>query len=130
MFVVCRILRPPGSTRTDTLLPDTALFRSRAVDRVATGDLLVTIDLDAVGRRARSLVTPVVCTNGDAFALEEPAAPEVIAAGAPLFVLCPTGAAAEPAVATVAPEAERTLALRSEEHTSALQSLMRTSNAV
>ncbi|RIA44474.1 phosphocarrier protein HPr /phosphoenolpyruvate--protein phosphotransferase /PTS system IIA component (Glc family) [Hephaestia caeni] len=83
----------------------------KAGDRVATGDLLVTIDLDAVGRRARSLVTPVVVTNGDAFAIEEPAAPGVIAAGAPLFVLRPTGAAAVPAVAKAMPEAERTLAL-------------------
>lgn len=55
--------------------------------RVAAGDLLVTFDLDAVARRARSLVTPLVITNGDAFEIisSPPAGP--VRAGEPLLVL-------------------------------------------
>lgn len=55
--------------------------------RVAVGDLLVTFDLDAVARRARSLVTPLVVTNGDAFEIVSfsPAGP--VKAGQPLLVL-------------------------------------------
>jgi len=61
--------------------------------RVATGDLLVTFDLDAVARRARSLVTPLVITNGEAFEIMSfsPAGP--VSAGEPLLVLRPMGVA-------------------------------------
>ncbi len=54
-------------------------------DRVAAGDVLLRFDLDAVGRRARSLVTPVILTNGDAFEMVMPSVDRLIAAGAPLF---------------------------------------------
>jgi phosphocarrier protein FPr/phosphocarrier protein len=36
-------------------------------DRVRAGDLLLTFDIDAVARRAPSLMTPVIVTNGDRF---------------------------------------------------------------
>jgi len=55
--------------------------------RVATGDLLVTFDLDAVARRARSLVTPLVITNGDAFEMMSASPPGRVKAGEPLLVL-------------------------------------------
>jgi len=55
--------------------------------RVAVGDLLVTFDLDAIARRARTLVTPLVVTNGDAFEIASfsPAGP--VKAGEPLLIL-------------------------------------------
>jgi phosphocarrier protein FPr/phosphocarrier protein len=36
-------------------------------DRVRAGDLLLSFDIDAVARRAPSLMTPVIVTNGDRF---------------------------------------------------------------
>jgi phosphoenolpyruvate-protein phosphotransferase len=36
-------------------------------DRVAAGDLLISFDLDAVGLEAKSLVTPIILTNGGTF---------------------------------------------------------------
>jgi multiphosphoryl transfer protein len=39
----------------------------RRGDRVRAGDLLLTFDLDGVARRAPSLMTPVIVTNGDRF---------------------------------------------------------------
>jgi phosphoenolpyruvate-protein phosphotransferase len=36
---------------------------------VAAGDLLVSFDIDLLARRARSLLTPIVLTNGEAFAI-------------------------------------------------------------
>jgi phosphocarrier protein FPr/phosphocarrier protein len=39
----------------------------RAGDRVRAGDLLLSFDIDAVARRAPSLMTPVIVTNGDRF---------------------------------------------------------------
>jgi phosphocarrier protein FPr/phosphocarrier protein len=36
-------------------------------DRVAAGDRLISFDLDAVGLEAKSLVTPILLTNGEAF---------------------------------------------------------------
>jgi phosphoenolpyruvate-protein phosphotransferase len=39
----------------------------RKGDRVRAGDVLLTFDLDAVARRAPSLMTPVIVTNGERF---------------------------------------------------------------
>ena len=39
----------------------------RKGDRVRAGDLLLTFDLDRVARRAPSLMTPVIVTNGERF---------------------------------------------------------------
>ncbi|HVF17268.1 MAG TPA: glucose PTS transporter subunit IIA, partial [Steroidobacteraceae bacterium] len=38
-------------------------------DRVSSGQRLITFDLDQLARRAKSLITPIVVTNGDAFEL-------------------------------------------------------------
>src|SRR3546814_9252065 len=47
--------RPPISTRTDTLFPDTTLFRSvHGIERIA--DVVVVVALDDVGRRADAAV--------------------------------------------------------------------------
>ena len=39
-------------------------------DRVTTGQKLLSFDLDLLARNAKSLITPIILTNGDAFELE------------------------------------------------------------
>src|SRR3546814_7255763 len=107
------IRRPPGSTRTDTLFPDTTLFRSaalavrdRPLDRVAAQH----------GAHARDQ-------------LADPERLREIIVGAKLEADDPVGLGA-----FGRQEDDRNVAgppdLRSEEHTSDLQSLMRISYAV
>ena len=55
--------------------------------RVAKGDLLIEFDMDVLARRARSLVTPVIVTNGDAFLVRSGAAEGAIEQGQPLLQL-------------------------------------------
>ncbi|MBY8827071.1 phosphoenolpyruvate--protein phosphotransferase [Hephaestia mangrovi] len=78
--------------------------------RVARGDVLVAFDLDQLARTARSLVTPVIVTNGDAFRIVERAGEGAMAIGAPLFVL-EAVAGGEAAAAPTGPAVERTLRL-------------------
>src|SRR3546814_9948468 len=95
------IRRPPRSTRTDTLFPDTTLFRSASLprliynpsDSVAVGWYRV----DPLGHGTASLPRP-------------------LSVGSIVLTALPPDAAV--------------LAARSEEHTSELQSLMRISYAV
>src|SRR3546814_8574224 len=100
-FFVLMILRPPRSTRTDTLFPYTTLFRSR---------------LAGVSRRARRVHRgrdPAAGTGGRQYPLLRPP-PRTCA-----HRLGQSGSAARGMGA-----------VRSEEHTSELQSLMRISYAV
>src|SRR3546814_16052329 len=70
------ILRPPISTRTDTLFPDTTLFRSiaqlgiergPAVDlfRLRIGEVRVAIEIIDEDRRAPAIICPV-CAAAEA----------------------------------------------------------------
>src|SRR3546814_4658403 len=108
------IRRPPRSTRTDTLLPDTTLFRSRQrLQPVERPDLEIGLDAE---REVAGLGDQV----GDAVDIELPGA------------VCPHR---EPAVVGEAEarqpgQPERRVEFRSEEHTSELPSLMRISYAV
>src|SRR5690242_18462217 len=78
--------------------------------RVAAGDVLVAFDLDALARTARSLVTPVIVTNGDAFRIVGRAEEGAVQNGAPLLTLEAAGSAQ--AVAPPAgPTVERALRL-------------------
>ena len=74
--------------------------------RVAAGDLLIEFDLDRLARTAKSLITPVVVTNGDAFALVSTVSGQAVAAGASLLELRATGV-------TAAPDAQPATASRS-----------------
>src|SRR3546814_3592171 len=100
--------RPPRSTRTDTLFPYTTLFRSAAIrqwDRI--GGLL-----DDAGRaRAETLMRSVL----------ESDAPAVAAT---------VGPTARPSEGVASEGTAPADTDRSEEHTSELQSLMRSSYAV
>ncbi len=78
-------------------------------DHVAAGATLIDFDLDRLARTARSLITPVIITNGEAFALHDAISGQAVAVGEPLFELDATGAIAE-AVET-APSVTRTLRL-------------------
>src|SRR3546814_2529846 len=103
-FFFLMIRRPPRSTRTDTLFPDTTLFRSISSRSRP----------DPVRRHRRSphcIGATVVCLL-IALPLAWLAVPHAVAA----FAMVPGGHALR--------------ALRSEEHTSELQSLMRISYAV
>ena len=56
-------------------------------DRVAAGDVLIAFDLDQLARTARSLITPVIVTNGEAVAIAARAGEGSVAAGDPLMTL-------------------------------------------
>src|SRR3546814_4308103 len=106
--------RPPGSTRTDTLFPYTTLFRSgsalRPDDRQCDGRICA----DVI--RGREWPRCARCGGGSRQSPENHAV-RIWASVAALFVVL---MASSPAVAQ----------MRSEEHTSELQSLMRISSAV
>ncbi len=63
---------------------------------VTAGEALISFDLDLLARRARSLLTPVVIINGDAFAIVRRTPDGMIAVGDELMALEPvqSGAAA------------------------------------
>ena len=62
--------------------------------RVDGGDTLIEFDLDLIARRAPSLISPVIVTNGDAFRVVSPRAVGPVEAGAPLFSVEPIAAEA------------------------------------
>src|SRR3546814_2021399 len=106
------ILRPPRSTRTDTLFPYTTLFRS--VRRVKVATALAWIDLYYAERRLAAIDAVIARQNGLAVV-----ARSSVASGS-----------ARPAQTLDVRQAIAALEDRSEEHTSELQSLMRISYAV
>src|SRR3546814_2827091 len=106
------IRRPPRSTRTDTLFPYTRLFRSAGTIAAANAE-------DMAAARAKGL-TPALLDRLEL----TPARIEAMARGVEAVAGLP-----DPVGRTLA-EWERPNGLRSEEHTSELQSLMRISYAV
>ena len=71
---------------------------------VNTGDRLISFDIDLLAQRAKSLLTPVVVTNGEAFAIVDRSRDQEIRVGQPLMTLRATGLA--PAELETAPAAE------------------------
>lgn len=61
-------------------------------DRVRAGDLLLTFDIDAVARRAPSLMTPVIITNGERFRVTHARVHREVKHGDVLFELEEIGA--------------------------------------
>jgi phosphocarrier protein FPr/phosphocarrier protein len=72
-------------------------------DRVRAGDLLLSFDIDAVARRAPSLMTPVIVTNGDRFRVTGARVHARVKHGDVLFEIEEIGAAQSGGVAGVAP---------------------------
>src|SRR3546814_6169262 len=124
------IRRPPRSTRTDTLFPYTTLFRSVLGNevRTAVAEELDAVQLpDAVGRLPQNLrihrdVVPWVEI--------EPLEPEIDLVGADDRLVAQEGQIHRVERRAVCDEDATLPAVRSEEHTSELQSLMRNSYAV
>lgn len=69
---------------------------ARKGDRVHAGDLLLKFDLDLVARKARSLITPVIVTNAERFAVVRAQLDRRVASGDVLFELEASGAAQSP----------------------------------
>src|SRR5690242_4604036 len=61
--------------------------RVRKGDRVRAGDLLMNFDLELLGHKARSLVTPVIVTNGERFRVTRARLDRRVAVGDVLFEL-------------------------------------------
>src|SRR3546814_6972241 len=143
------VRRQPRATRTDTLFPYTTLFRSvaaarAAVVRLAAHRLPVVVVAGTVAV-ARTIVATARHEFGAA-AVGNPDPPAVVTPAAPLHAGCirqaPRQAHAAARIDVAVPRApvlglaaDRAVAvtasrIRSEEHTSELQSLMRISYAV
>ena len=69
----------------------------REGDRVAVGQTLIRFDLDLLAQRAKSLISPVLLTNADAFAIGARQTGRVVRLGEPLFEI--RAIAAEPEAA-------------------------------
>jgi phosphocarrier protein FPr/phosphocarrier protein len=74
-------------------------------ERVTAGQTLVSFDLDGLAQRARSLISPVLVTNAEAFAVEVLASGREVALGEPILKLA--ARAAGNAGAQSGPTAER-----------------------
>ncbi len=72
--------------------------RVKKGDRVRAGDPLLEFDLAELARTARSLITPVILTNGEHFRISEPRVSRPVAVGDPLFEIHAIGAVADAVV--------------------------------
>src|SRR3546814_1477363 len=126
------IRRPPRSTRTDTLVPYTTLFRSETV-AFGGGELLRIVE------PARAAAFGQDDRGSDHRPRERPATRFVDAAdggGIERFVAAaghqpsPSSNGARPRACPIGPDPRPNSGASSEEHTSELQSLMRISYAV
>src|SRR3546814_1155061 len=114
--------RPPRSTRTDTLLPYTTLFRSVLLTdtgpSIGTAAAAFTVDEDGL---ANGVTQPV---TGDVDGAD------IVKTGTLAGLNFGNDGPGNIVLGAVADTGLRTLSNRSEEHTSELQSLMRISYAV
>jgi phosphoenolpyruvate-protein phosphotransferase len=83
--------------------------RVRKGDRVRAGDLLLTFDLDRVSRKAPSLMTPVIVTNGERFRIRHASLDRALAAGDALFDLEEIAPGIAPAAVPGAPAVSETV---------------------
>src|SRR3546814_3255442 len=130
------IRRPPRSTRTDTLVPYTSLFRSEAADMGgrAVHPLVALLPLLVVGlgNLALTMLIPRLAA-GEEVSMSLPGLTDPVAAKvAQVAALWAVEGALLLGIGTILLFAFRPVArrFRSEEHTSELQSLMRISYAV
>jgi len=82
---------------------------ARVGQQVKTGDLLLRFDLDFLARRAKSLLTPIVVTNGEAFRIGRSARDCAVAPGDFLIEL--SGGTAVAAIEQVGEEVARSVAV-------------------
>src|SRR3546814_5164525 len=112
------IRRPPRSTRTDTLFPYTTLFRSAAALSLISNSAIETVWILATSDESP---VKLLSLNGSALHTLPPGPQSRAMTAVPLVNVCAPACSAASA---------RWKAIRSEEHTSELQSLMRISSAV
>ncbi len=74
-------------------------LKVRKGDRVRTGDLLLSFDIDGVARGAPSLMTPIIVTNGERFRITRLNVNRSVNAGDWLFEIEEIGTAAAPKAA-------------------------------
>ncbi|HEU4592755.1 MAG TPA: phosphoenolpyruvate--protein phosphotransferase [Steroidobacteraceae bacterium] len=94
-------LRAPGGAEILVHVGvDTVMLRGegfeplvRKGDRVHAGDLLMRFDLDLLARKARSLITPIIITNGERFRISGARLDRRLASGDVLFEVEPLGEA-------------------------------------
>jgi multiphosphoryl transfer protein len=63
--------------------------------RVGSGQPLLNFDLDVLARRAKSLITPIVITNGERFSIAKARSGQAVAVGDPLLDLQPVSSEAK-----------------------------------
>jgi phosphocarrier protein FPr/phosphocarrier protein len=63
--------------------------------RVRSGEPLLNFDLDALALRAKSLITPIVITNGERFSIANARSGQAVKVGDPLLELRPAGGEAK-----------------------------------
>jgi len=88
-------------------------FEAHVVEgqRVRRGDKLLSFDLDLLARRAKSLITPIVIANGEAFEIVARVTGREVAQGEPLLTLRPLAAQIGAAAHGEVVETELTVAL-------------------
>jgi multiphosphoryl transfer protein len=84
----------------------------RKGERVHAGDPLLKFDLDVLARKAASLVTPIVITNGEQFRVSESRVGRQVAVGDELLTLESVGAGAEASAAAGAPVVSEAVVVR------------------
>lgn len=78
---------------------------------IRTGERLISFDLDRIAEGAKSLLTPVLVTNSDAFAIVARTEDRAVAVGEPILTLRPIAQAAAPIARPGADEHGRDLVL-------------------
>ena len=76
---------------------------------VVAGQLLISFDLDLLARRAKSLLTPIIIANGEAFTIVRRAGDGLVEVGDELMALAPVGQGAADAPAVEARAVTRTI---------------------
>lgn len=84
----------------------------RKGERVHAGDPLLRFDLDLLARKAASLVTPIVITNGEQFRVVATRVGRELAVGDELLTLEPVAATASKSVTTGAPVVSEAVVVR------------------
>src|SRR3546814_1398529 len=129
-FFLLLILRPPRSTRTYTLVPDTTLFRSSHYDQIRLARQPYVPHLALVGQREQVLVDLLFAQGRDGEGRHELRTAFGEDAAHRHATFAQPADEVETLIRRDASGDHQEDALRSEEHTSELQSLMRISYAV
>lgn len=76
---------------------------------VKAGELLVAFDLDLLARKAKSLITPLILTNGEAFAIRSRRLDRAVQIGEPVMEIAAISAGAATTAAEAEQQASRTV---------------------